>query len=45
VVDQALRADGGAGDASASTASTWSGGVAVGITGGRRFLGSSAVSP
>ena len=31
--------------ASAITASTWSGGVAVGITGGRRSLGSSAARP
>jgi hypothetical protein len=31
--------------ASASTPSTWSGGVAVGIPGGRRSLGSSAASP
>jgi hypothetical protein len=45
VVDQALGADRGSATASASTASTWSGGVAVGITGGRRSLGSSAASP
>jgi hypothetical protein len=45
VADQLAGAQVGRATAAASTASTWSGGVAVGITGGRRSLGSSAANP
>jgi hypothetical protein len=46
VVDQALRADGGAGHRFGEhRLDLVAGGVAFGITGGRRPLGSSAASP